>query len=150
MPADLAKFRHAYPFRVRSFHVDRQNVVHNIWYFFFLEEARVEFIRAIGMPMDAETFVGHSRFYVVRNTCDYYAPAFFDDELVIHSRVEYVRNSSVGFEHAIVNAKSGALVATATHVLVHVDVASNRPDRIPDALREKVRAHEGDNAHFLE
>jgi acyl-CoA thioester hydrolase len=150
MPAELALYRHAYPFRVRSFHVDRQNVVHNIWYFFFLEEARVEFIREVGLVMDADTFVSHSRFYVVRNTCDYVAPAVFDDELTIHSRIARVGSSSVGFEHVIVNAATGALVASATHVLVHVDVDSNRPTRIPDELRDKIRAYEGDGVQFGE
>ena len=135
MDLDLAQFPHVYPFRVRSFHVDRQNVVHNIWYFFFLEEARVEFIRGIGLPMDAETFVTHSRFYVARNTCDYRAAAFFDDELLIHSRVSAVGESSITFEHAITKQPDGTLVATATHVLVHIDIPSNRPARIPDALR---------------
>ena len=140
MNPELGQFPHAYPFRVRSFHVDRQNVVHNIWYFFFLEEARVEFMRAIGFPMDADTFVTHSRFYVVRNTCDYKAAAFFDDELVIHSRVASIGDSSVTFEHAIVKAGGGVLVVTATHVLVHVDIATDRPARIPDGLRQLVEA----------
>jgi acyl-CoA thioester hydrolase len=142
---DLSLFRHVYPCRARSFQVDRQNVVHNIWYFFMLEEARVEYMRMLGVAIDDRTFVSHSRFYVVRNTCDYFAPAFFDEELLIHTRISQVGNSAVHFEHAIMNASNGALCAKATQVLVYIDIPTNRPDRLPDAFRQKIAALEGPN-----
>lgn len=150
MSTDLSKYRHDYPMRVRSFHVDRQNVVHNIWYFYFLEEARVEYLREIGLPIDEDAFISHHRFYVVRNTCDYYRPAVFDDEIIVKTRTEYVKNSSVGLEHAIVNAHNGELLVAATHIIVHVNAETNAPERIPDYLRDKIRTHEGDGVRFVE
>jgi acyl-CoA thioester hydrolase len=150
MQTDLSLFAHSYPYRVKTFQVDRQNVVHNIWYFFMLEEARVEFIRTVGMRIDADAFVSHSKYFVVRNTCDYYAPAFFDQDLDIRSRIATVGNSSITFEHVIMNRSTGQLTATATHVLVHVDVDTNRPARVPDDMRALIRAHEGDRVRFEE
>ncbi len=150
MQPDLSLFGHRYPYRVKTFQVDRQNVVHNIWYFFMLEEARVEFIRSVGMRIDAEAFVTHSKYFVVRNTCDYYAPASFDQDLMIHSRISMVKNSSLTFEHVIYNESSGQISAMATHVLVHVDVDTNRPARVPDDMRELILAHEGDRVRFVE
>lgn len=143
------KFRHKYPVRIRFHHVDRMNVVHNLWYFYFFEEARVEFLRALGMTVDEGTFVAHDRFFIVRNACDYFAPVFFDDEIQVLTRIVFVRNSSIGFEHAAVKADS-TLAALAEHVFVHVDLESNRPTRVPDRVRDLIRKYEGENVEIVE
>ncbi|MCB2204218.1 acyl-CoA thioesterase [bacterium] len=144
---DIAKFRHSMTKRVLSYHVDRQNVVHNIWYFYYFEEARVEYIRALGLPMDEGTFVTHNKFFVVRNSCDYYAPALFDEQVQLLTRITTVGNSSIGFEHLAVKA-DGTPVARGEHVFVHVDENTNTPTRVPESLRELIRAFEGDNVVF--
>jgi len=136
-------FRHRYPMRVRSFHVDRQNVVHNLQYLFFFEEARVEYIREVGLPMDEGTFLTHDKFFVVRNSCEYAAPAFFDEELSILTRISFVGESSIGFEHLAVKL-DGTVCARGSHVFVHVDAALNTPSRVPDTLRGLILHYEGD------
>jgi len=149
MPNSTDQFHHRIAQRVLSYHVDRQNVVHNLWYFYYFEEARVEYVRAIGMPMDSQTFITHHKFFVVRNTCDYFAPAYFDEELQILTRITFVRNSSIGFEHLAVKA-DGTTAARGEHVFVHVDEKTDRPSRVPEELRRMIRAHEGDGVRFLE
>ncbi|MDT8325263.1 MAG: thioesterase family protein [Bacteroidota bacterium] len=147
MQTSPALFRHRIARRVLSYHVDRQNVVHNLWYFYYFEEARVEYVREIGLPMDSQTFISHHKFFVVRNTCDYLAPAFFDEQLQVLTRITYVRNSSIGFEHLAVRS-DGTPVARGEHVFVHVDEATDTPCRVPEALREMIRAYEGDRVRF--
>lgn len=136
-----AIFRHSHPLRVRSYHVDRQNVVHNLWYFYYFEEARVEYVRAIGMAIDEGTFVTHDKFFVVRNTCDYAAPALFDELLDIRTRVSAVGNSSITFEHVALKA-DGSVAARGTHVLVHVDEQTNTPSPVPEHLRALIESYE--------
>jgi acyl-CoA thioester hydrolase len=143
------RFRHRHAQRVRFHHVDRMNVVHNLAYFYFFEEARVEYIRALGLPVDERTFVTHDRFFIVRNACDYFAPAVFDEELTVLTRIMQVRNSSIAFEHLAMKA-DGTPAARAEHVFVHVDDATDRPARVPDRLRDLIRAFEGDNVEFVE
>jgi acyl-CoA thioester hydrolase len=133
--------------RVRSFHVDRQNVVHNLQYLFFFEEARVEYIRAVGLPMDEGTFLTHDKFFVVSNNCEYAAPAFFDEELEILTRISFVGESSIGFEHLALKT-DGRLCARGSHVFVHVDSEANTPSRVPDALRELILQYEGDRVDW--
>lgn len=142
---DLTQFRHRHPQRVRSFDADRQNVMHNLRYFYSFEEARVEYVRAIGMRVDAGTFITRDRFYVARNTCDYAAPAFFDDAFDVLTRIVRVGESSITFAHAAVRLADGALLCSGEHVLVHVDAATDRPAGVPDALRSLIRAYEGAN-----
>ncbi len=139
----IQQFRHCHPIRVRTYQVDRQNVVHNIWYFYYFEEARVEFIRTLGLAVDADTFVGHTRFYVAHNACDYLSPALFDRELDILTRISRVGTSSITFEHLAVERDTGRALARGSHVLVHVSTETDRPERIPEAMRELIRAHEG-------
>ena len=142
-------FRHSYPIRVRSFHVDRQNVVHNLQYLYFFEEARVEYIREVGLAMDEGTFLTHDKFFVVKNSCEYAEPAFFDEELDIYTRVSFVGDSSIGFEHLAVR-KTGGVSARGSHVFVHVDAESNTPSRVPDGLRDLIRSYEGERVLFRE
>src|ERR1700754_4102733 len=53
---DLSKFKHSITSRVRTYDVDRQNIVHNAVYLYWLEVGRVEYFRALGLPIDAQTF----------------------------------------------------------------------------------------------
>ena len=148
MQVPVQLFKHHFPQRVLSYQVDRQNVVHNLWYFYYFEEARVEYVRELGLTMDSETFVTHDKFFVARNSCDYFAPAFFDEVLQVLTRISYVRNSSIGFEHWALRA-DGTPVARAEHVLVHVDADSDTPSRVPDTLRDLIRSYEGEDVQFL-
>jgi acyl-CoA thioester hydrolase len=137
------QFRHQHSIRVRSFHVDRQNVVHNLQYLFFFEEARVEYIRSIGIAVDEGTFLTHDKFFVVSNTCEYAAPAYFDEKLDILTRISYIGDSSIGFEHLAVKS-DGTLCARGSHVFVHVDSETNAPTRVPERIRALVQAYEGE------
>lgn len=141
-------FRHAHPTRVRMFQVDRQNVVHAIWYFFYFEEGRVEYLRDIGLSIDEHVFVTHTKYFIVENTCTHLAPATFDDELSILTRIASVGNTSIRFEHLAMRKRTGEPLAFSTHTIVHVNPETNRPERVPDPLREMIRAYEGKNVDF--
>jgi acyl-CoA thioester hydrolase len=145
----ISKFKHRYPFRVRTFHVDRQNVVHNVWYLYFFEEARVEYVREVGLLIDEQTFITHDKFFVVKNSCEYFAPVFYDEELTLMTRTMYVKKSSIGFEHLAVR-RDGSIAARAEHVLVSVDENTNLPRRVPDDLRKLIVKYEGGNVAFVE
>ncbi|MFZ1731915.1 MAG: thioesterase family protein [Bacteroidota bacterium] len=142
-------FSHRHQVRVRFHHVDRMHVVHSLRYFFFFEEARLEYIRGLGIPVDQGIFVTHDRFFIVRNSCDYFAPAYFDEELTILTRIAFVKNSSITFEHLALK-EDGTLVTRAEHVFVHVDLETDRPSRVPDSMREMIRNFEGENVIFVE
>ena len=142
-------FRHHYSVRVRFEHVDRMNVVHNLRYLLYFEEARVEYLRAMGMEIDQDTFLTRDKFFVVRNSCDYFTPGIFDEVLTVLTRIAFVRNSSIGFEHWCLKA-DGTPAAKGEHVFVHVNDATNTPDRVPDHLRSLIRQYEGDAVSFID
>ncbi len=147
---ELQKFKHHIEIRIRTYHVDVQNIVHNAWYLFFIEDARIEYFRSVGMLLDEETFRTKSKFQIVRNTIDYSYPAFFDEVIQIFTRVAYVKNSSVGLEQVILEKKSQRLIVEGTGVAVYLDAKTNRPERLSEEMRTKVSAFEKDDVEFLQ
>ena len=73
----------------------------------------------------------------------YVAPARFDDLLELFVRVQRIGNSSVTYECAAFRLPDDLLMVTAKQTLVLIDRESRRPMRVPDELRNAVRAFEG-------
>jgi acyl-CoA thioester hydrolase len=142
MNSDISAFRHSHDIRVRSYHVDRHNVVHQNWYFYFFEEARVEYLRVAGLEIGQGTFVKGDRYYVAHNSCDYLAPALFDDELRILTRISRAGSTSLTFEHLAVRPSDSVQIARGGHVLVHVNEEGGRPSPLPASIVELVRSME--------
>lgn len=135
-------FNHQLHSRVRSYDVDRQSIVHNAVYLYWLEAARIEYFRDIGVPIDRQSFVTKHRFVVVKTDIEYLRAAQFDDAYTVFTRVSFVKNSSFGFEH-VIRRYDGAILATAKSVLVHLNPATNQPERIPDSYRALIKEFEG-------
>jgi acyl-CoA thioester hydrolase len=127
-------FYHRLNSRVRSYDVDRQSIVHNAIYLYWLEAARIEYFRDLGIPIDRQSFVTKHRFVVVKTEIEYLMAAQFDDPYTVFTRVSFVKNSSFGFEH-VIRHENGTLLAVAKSVLVHLNPATHQPERIPDSYR---------------
>lgn len=140
-------YKHVVRTRVRTYDVDRQGIVHNAVYFYWLEAARVEYFRSIGLPIDRETFVTKHRFVVAHQEIDYFAAAQFDDEYEVYTRIPLVRRSSLVFDQLVVLVE-GQLLVKASAVLVHLNPATNAPERIPDSYRTLIREYEGESVVF--
>ena len=142
-------YHHRLHSRVRSYDVDRQSIVHNAVYLYWLEAARIEYFRDIGVPIDRDSFVTKHFFVVLKTSIEYKEAARFDDPYTVYTRVPFVKNSSFGFEH-VIRHENGTILAVASSVLVHLNPATNRPERIPDSYRSLIREFEGDNVVFAE
>ncbi len=146
---DVTLFRHRIRGRVRSFEVDRQNIVHNAVYLQWLETGRIEYWRACGLPIDQQTFVTKYRFVVAHVEVDYLWAARFDEEYEVLTRTLFVKNSSFGMEQ-IIQLLDGTLLVVANVVLVHLNAATWKPQRISDALRKLIQEFEGEKVQFIE
>lgn len=147
--AERPLYRHIVRTRVRTYDVDRQGIVHNAVYFYWLEAARVEYFRTIGLPIDRDTFVTKHRFVVAHQEIDYFAAAQFDDEYEVLTRISFVRRSSLVFEQLVVLVE-GPLLVKAKAVLVHLSPSTNTPERIPDSYRMLIREFEGEHVVFAD
>jgi acyl-CoA thioester hydrolase len=106
--------------RVRYAETDRMGVVYHANYFVWFEVGRVELLRQLGFSyrdMEQEDGCGIA---VIDARCRYKAPARYDDEVIVRTHLEYVRESMVQFSYELVRADDGTLLAEGdtTHIVV--------------------------------
>ena len=105
--------------RVRYAETDQMGVVYHSNHLIWFEVGRVELLRQMGFSYrDMEREDG--RFIAVAEVkCRYRAPVYYDDEVLIRTRLKTVRESVVVFSYELVRADSNALVAEGetTHIV---------------------------------
>jgi acyl-CoA thioester hydrolase len=133
---DPADYPFTHRLRTRFAETDAMGIVHHAAYLPYLEEARVEYLRAIGHPYDAVRGgdPGDARdFPVLEVSVHYRKPLHFDDEVDVSLRIGAVRGAT--FQIAYVLAVDG--VARATAVTVHGCIDGHaRPTRLPAWVAE--------------
>lgn len=138
---DISKFPVQTKIHVRSYEVDFQNVVNNAVYFNYFELARIDYRKKMGYTLNPNgTFSDGLLFFVAHNECDYFAPAFIDNELIIYTRIDYIKNTSLNFEHLIFNKSTNQFIARGSGVIVNVDPLTINPIQIPDDKIEEIKA----------
>ncbi len=138
------KFRHKISVRVRFHEVDMLGVCNNAVYVNFFEQARLEYVKHLGLIPEGGIFSDGKLFFMVRNEINYRSHSHFDDELYVYSRVSYIKNSSYGYEHIIIKAKTEQVVVDGSGVVVHVDPKTRRSTPLPENFIKAVTAFEPD------
>jgi acyl-CoA thioester hydrolase len=105
--------------RVRYAETDQMGVVYHANHLIWFEVGRVELLREMGFSYrDMERDDG--RFIAVADVkCRYRAPIYYDEEVVVRTRLKTVRESVVVFSYELVRADSRALLAEGetTHIV---------------------------------
>jgi acyl-CoA thioester hydrolase len=135
---DRNDFKHKVCHKVRFSEVDMLGVVNNVEYIEYFENARLEYIKDAGLMPPKGLFSDGRLYFMVRNEANYYDVSGFGDELVIYTRISFVKNSSYGFEHIIENAATGKLIADGAGVVVHVDPKTRKSTPIDDETISKI------------
>ena len=128
--------------RVAFSDTDAQGIVYYGRYSAYFDVARVEYFRHLDLRGGYHTGDRGGDFVMRHFNIDYHAPAQFDDPLAVFCRVAKIGNSSMNFEFAVVHNETDTLLATATQVLVFVDLDKRKPLRVPDAVRTNVETFE--------
>src|ERR1051325_3289344 len=125
--------------RVRYAETDQMGVAYYANYFVWFEVGRSQFCRECGFSyrdMEKETGL----FMIVAEAhCRYKTPARYEDELIIHARVEELTRRTLRFGYEIKRA-DGALVATGhtLHVLIN---SEGRPSSFPERYHSMLRGN---------
>jgi acyl-CoA thioester hydrolase len=109
---------HQITFKVRYPETDSMGVVHHSRYFQYLEMGRIELLRASGISY-AQLEMEGILFVVVKVECRYKAPARFDDELTLTTRI--VRQTHVRIDHEYTLKRATTLIAQAATTIACVD-----------------------------
>jgi acyl-CoA thioester hydrolase len=132
---------HLATIRVRYAETDQMGVVYYANYFVWFEIGRVELMRSLGFEYRELEEQDRCYLPVVEANCRYRAPARYDDELTLETRVLNQRTSVIRFGYRLLRPMADAepvLLAEGETVHVVVDQAMQRtrlPERFAAALR---------------
>ena len=112
---------------------DAGGVVYYANYLKFMERARTEWLRALGVSQSSLERERGVLFMVLHVQVDYRAPARLDDELIVSCRATPEGRASAIFEQTIHRADGELLIEGRVRV-VCVDAKSLRPRRMSEYL----------------
>ena len=130
---DLERF--SFPVRVYWEDTDAGGVVYYASYLKFLERARSEWLRALGIDQVKLQRDERLQFVVVEANIRYHRPARFDDELVVSVALEELRGASLALAQDVRRGTDASeLLISATIRAACIDADSLRPRPLPLAL----------------
>jgi acyl-CoA thioester hydrolase len=128
--------------RVRYAETDQMGVVYHSNHLIWFEVGRVELMREMGFSYrDLEREEG--RFIAVAEVqCRYRSPVYYDEEVVVRTRLKAVREKVVVFSYELLRAESRTLLAEGetTHIVTDSNMKlATLPERYLTAFRAAMR-----------
>ena len=126
---------HHFALRVYYEDTDLAGIVYHANYLKFIERARSEMVRAAGISQSAMKAAGGIVFAVRRMQVEFLAPAKFEDELAVETRVAALSGARLDLDQDV---RRGDLVLFQARVQVVCLDAKGRATRIPADIRQKL------------
>lgn len=123
---------HVFALRVYYEDTDLAGIVYYANYLKFIERARTEFVRTLGVDQAALKARDGIVFAVRRVEADYLSPARFDDELQVMTTVQATSGARIVLKQDV--ARAGEVLFSAMVTLVALD-ESGRARRMPADIR---------------
>ena len=122
---------HKVTYRVYYEDTDAGGIMYHGNYINFCERARTEFINAKGLSNRA--MHDHHILTVVRHLeAHYFAPAFLEDQVTVHTEVSEIKNSSFVLKQTIFRGEDTLFMMNIVLVCIN---GEKRPVRIPEMLK---------------
>ena len=134
MPESLQKPPFSWPVRVYWEDTDAGGVVYHAGYLRFMERARSEWMRTLGVDQMAFKQATGLAFMVRDMQIDFLKPALLDDELSVTVEVKERRAASILFTQTITRATDGSSLIRAKVRVACVDIPRMRAAPIPTDL----------------
>lgn len=131
-----------YPFvqhiEVRFRDLDALGHVNNAVYLTYFESVRIGYYTHLtGRSLEDIDII------LAEITVTYHAPAYFGDTLAVGVRVSSIGRKSFGMEYVAVRSSDGQILASGRSVQVVYDYAAAQSIPVPDSLRARVGALQG-------
>jgi acyl-CoA thioester hydrolase len=127
--------RFSWPVRVYYEDTDLGGVVYYANYLKFLERARSEWLRHLGVSQSRLLETERLLFAITSVAVRYLKPARFEDELIVTVELERLRRASMSFRQAICRAGADEeLLCTAEVTAACLDADTMRPRPLPAHL----------------
>ena len=128
--------------RVRYAETDQAGVVYHSNYLIWFEVGRVELCRDYGFNYrDMET-EADALLPVIEARVSYRAPARYDDEIIVRTRIVELRSRLIGFAYEVLRANDGTLLAegqTRHVVMSREGRAKSLPEKYAEMMKKNQR-----------
>lgn len=126
-----------WPIRVYYEDTDAQGVVYYANYFRFMERARTEWLRALGVDQPRMRERDNTIFVVVSTSAEFIIPAVFNDQLVVTASLSKQTRASFEIEQNVYrDSRDGPLLLRGGVKAAMLDADTMKPRRIPASLFE--------------
>ena len=120
----------SWPVRIYFEDTDAGGIVYNANYLKFLERARTEWLRQLGIEQDQ--LLQHNVAFVVRHIdIEFRNAARFNQLLAVSCRVAQLKRASMVFSQVIAD-ETGRVIVTANVTIACVNLAAMKPIAIPE------------------
>ncbi len=137
MPQEFNEKPFEWPIRVYYEDTDLQGVVYYANYFKYMERARTEWLRALGVEQDRLLAQERKYFVVVDTYAEFLKPARFNEELIATARLTGLTRVTFSIEqHVYRGGLAGDLLCRGTVKAAYVDADTQKPLRIPVSIFE--------------
>ena len=127
-------FRLVHRLRVRWAEVDMQKIVFNAHYLAYFDLAISDYWRALVLPYEDAMARLSGELYLKKVAFQYHESACLDDQLEVGLKCGRIGTSSMRFAGGIFRGER--LLADGELIYVFADPATQRPTRVPQALRQ--------------
>lgn len=131
----MSKKKTTIQLRVNYHQVDQMGIVHHAQYAYFLEQARIDWLRNQGVSY-ADMEEDGILLPLTEISIQYKRPLRFDELFFVHTKIDVFDNYYVTFDYRIENQEK-TTITTATTRLVFVDKKTMRAMKCPEFFREK-------------
>ncbi|MFB4166645.1 acyl-CoA thioesterase [Virgibacillus sp. JSM 102003] len=139
---DLTKWQSEFsfyiPVKIRFSETDMFGHVNNVSAFIYFEEARIEFLKSVGLFQN-ENSNDEGVPIVADLQCDYHKQLYFNEQIWLYVKVNYIGNTSLDIHYMALNDKN-ELCLTGRGRLVYIDPESGKPIQLLDSMKEKLLA----------
>src|SRR5512137_2216127 len=125
----MPDFRFYHPIEVRYGDLDAQGHVNNASYMTYMEQARVEYIRRLGL-WDGKSFINIG-IILADAQVSFRVPILYGQAIRVGARVSHLGNKSFKMEYRLEDAQTGHMLAAGSTVLVAYEYQTNRTIPIP-------------------
>ena len=127
----------SWPLRVYYEDTDAQGLVYYANYFKFMERARTEWLRSLGVEQDVLLYEERRLFVVIETRCEFMLPAKFNDQIVATAALSDLSRATFTMEQNIYrNSLDGELLCRGTTKAAFLNADTLRPIRVPAHLFE--------------
>ena len=138
----MSNFRFYHPIEVRYGDLDPQGHLNNAKFVTFFEQARIQYIRHLGLYKEGQSFM-EIGVIIADVHVAYRKPVEWGMPIKVGVRITKIGNKSMTVEQNVVHAQTGEVFAEGEVVMVAFDYYQNKSIPVPQEWRDAVDQFEG-------